>query len=160
MRKIYLYWCLLTSMLVICACGSTKSSLGAFNSFETEYLGSELDGSLTLRAWGEGSTRSDAVEQAMKNAVYDVVFKGITKGNNNYNQKALVLSPNARENNETYFNRFFMDGGDYRKYVNRKDEKNNSVQTMENRQVYKYGITVRVNRTALKNRLQQDSIIK
>ena len=40
-----------------------------FEKFETECLGIEGDGSQTLRAWGTGRNRADAVEQAKKNAV-------------------------------------------------------------------------------------------
>ena len=31
----------------------------------------------TLRAWGRGKNRTDAIEQAKKNAVRDVLFKGV-----------------------------------------------------------------------------------
>ena len=48
--------------------------------FETQCLGVEEDGSQTLRTWGFGNKKKDAVEQAMKNAVRDVLFKGISRG--------------------------------------------------------------------------------
>ena len=43
-------------------------------------MGVELDGSQTLRVLGYGRNRSDAKEQAMKNAVWAVVFDGIREG--------------------------------------------------------------------------------
>ena len=49
-------------------------------SFESECMGVELDGSQTLKAWGTGRNYSDACEQAKKNAVRDVLFKGIKNG--------------------------------------------------------------------------------
>jgi len=142
------------------SCETKKTSLGAFYSFETECLGTEYDGSLTLRAWGEGNSKKDAIEQAKKKAVREVIFKGITRGVNDYHMRPLVVESNATEKYQDYFNRFFSDGGDYLQYVNMKDEKSNSRQMMENRQVYKYGVTVRVLSSELKQRLQKDGIIK
>lgn len=150
---------LFISLFMLCAC-QTKSSLGAFYSYETEYIGSEYDGSLTLRAWGEGASKKDAIEQAMKKALRDVIFKGITKGVSDYNMRPLVYDPNGAAKNQDYFNQFFADCGEYLNYVNLKDEKSNSRQVMENRQVYKYGVTVRVFRSALQQKLQADGIIK
>ena len=48
---------------------------------EVRCLGRELDGSLTLEAYGKGRNRFDASEQAKKEAVYSVIFKGIKAGN-------------------------------------------------------------------------------
>ena len=41
---------------------------------QTECISVEQDGSQTLRVWGKGRNRVDAVEQAKKNAVYEVLF--------------------------------------------------------------------------------------
>lgn len=151
---------LLLGIFLLSSCGTKKSSLGAFYSYETECLGTEYDGSLTLRAWGEGNSRTDAIEQAKKKAVRDVIFKGITRGVNDYNMRPLMLEANGAEKYQDYFNRFFADKGEYTRFVNMKDEKSNSKQQMENRQVYKYGVTVRVLRAELKKKLQEDGIIK
>lgn len=162
MRKYVILVCALLclSTLLFCSCSAKKTSLGAFYSFETECLGTEHDGSLTLRAWGEGNSKKDAVEQAKKKAVHDVIFKGVTRGINDYHMRPLITESNASEKYQDYFNRFFSDRGDYLQFVNMKDEKSNSKQVMENRQVYKYGITVRVLSSELKNKLQNDGIIK
>lgn len=161
MQKYLILACALLGTLLFSSCGTKKtSSLGAFYSFETECLGTEYDGSLTLRAWGEGNSKKDAVEQAKKKAVRDVIFKGITRGVQDYNMRPLVTESNAMEKYQDYFNRFFSDGGEYLHYVNTKDEKSNSKQVMENRQIYKYGVTVRVLSLELKKKLQNDGIIK
>ncbi len=148
-------------LLLFSACSSNKpAAFGSFYSYETECLGTEYDGSLTLRAWGEGNSKKDAVEQAKKKALRDVLFKGITRGVSDYNMRPLILEANGAEKHQEYFNHFFADGGEYLNYVNMKDEKSNSKQVMENRQVYKYGVTVRVLRSELKKKLQNDGIIK
>lgn len=162
MMKYLFTRCLFTiGILAICVACSDKSSLAAFYDYETECIGTEYDGSLTLRAWGDGNTRQDAIDQAVKRAIHDVVFVGITKGLSGNLSKPLLLEANAEEKYEDYFNKFFADrGGDFRKFANFKDEKENSVQVAENRQVYKYGVTVRVLRADLKAKLKEDGIIK
>lgn len=69
-------------------------------------MGVELDGSQTLRVQGYGRNRSDAKEQAMKNAVWAVIFDGIRDGVEGCNMKPLVTEVNAKERYEDYFNLF------------------------------------------------------
>lgn len=161
MRQHILSTALVFCVAVMSGCGSKTPMLGSFVSFETQYVNSEFDGSITLRAWGDGNTRDDAVAQAAKQALHDVLFKGVTKGvaSTDYHQRPLVVAPNAEERYQNFFATFFADGGEYTKYVNLKDEKVNSKQVLENKLVYKYGVTVRVLYTQLRQRLQQEGII-
>ncbi|MEG1910342.1 MAG: hypothetical protein RR190_05155, partial [Bacteroidales bacterium] len=72
-----------TVVLCIASCFfacNTSNRLGGYQNYETECLNSELDGSYTLRAWGIGRNQVDALAQARKNALRDVIFKGISKG--------------------------------------------------------------------------------
>ena len=66
-------------MLNFTSCKPQKKIAGNYT-YETECMGIEMDGSQTLKAWGYGKNRIDAVEQAKKNAVRDVLFKGIRNG--------------------------------------------------------------------------------
>ena len=86
-------------------------------------MGIEHDGSQTLKAWGNGRNRLDAVEQAKKNAVRDVIFKGITEGNKECNIKPIIFEVNAEEKYENYFNSFFADGGAFKNFVSLKTKK-------------------------------------
>jgi len=52
------------SLIFIVGCKSTDIS-GNYT-YEIECMGSELDGSITLKAWGKGNNRADAIEQAKK----------------------------------------------------------------------------------------------
>lgn len=131
-----------------------------FAKFETECLGIEQDGSQTVRAWGTGRNRSDAVEQAKKNAVFDVLFKGVRGGSSECNLKPLVPEVNARERYEEYFDRFFADGGEYTKFVSAADEKLFSKGKQKNKIGSHFGVTVRVLRSELKAQLKSDGVIK
>ena len=44
----------------------SQSSTAGYINYKAECLGTELDGSMTLKAWGSGRNNSDAVEQAKK----------------------------------------------------------------------------------------------
>ena len=123
-------------------------------------LGTELDGSQTLRAWGKGKNRADAIEQAQKNAVRDVIFKGINSGSDECNTKPIIFEVNAQEKYEYYFNVFFADGGEYKKYVSSKDENMTSRMVAKSNTQENWSVVVRVDRSGLRNRLINDGIIK
>ncbi len=149
-------------ILLLSSCHPTTdiSNEYAFATFETECLGVELDGTQTLRAWGKGKNKADAMEQARKNAVRDVIFKGINAGSEECNKRPLILEVNAQEKYEYYFNVFFRDGGEYKKYVSSADEKRTSRIKAKNSTQENFGIVVRVNRAELRQRLIDDNIIK
>lgn len=123
-------------------------------------MGVELDGSQTLRAYGSGRNRKDAIEQARKNAVYAVVFDGIRNGVSGCDQRPLINEPNAREKYEDYFNAFFRDGGDYKNYVTSQDQRAASRNRDRSRTFVNFAVTVRVLRGELKARLREDGILK
>ena len=101
MKKILL---LIVSCLAIslysCKTPTVIDGSNAYTTFETECLGVELDGTQTLRAWGTGKNKGDAIDQAKKNAVRDVIFKGITSGSSECNKRPLIFEVNAQEKYE------------------------------------------------------------
>lgn len=132
-------------------------------SYKTECMGVELDGSQTLKAWGNGRNRSDAVDQAKKNALRDVLFNGITEGKNECNIKPLIFEVNAQEKYEDYFNKFFADGGEFKNFISLRDERifdKISRDKKKARQSVTHGLIVRVLRTELKEKLIADGILK
>ncbi|MCR5064219.1 MAG: hypothetical protein K6A67_00440 [Bacteroidales bacterium] len=128
---------------------------------ETECISVEQDGSQTLRVWGKGRNRLDAVEQAKKNAVYDVLFKGVTKGNKGYNLRPIITEVNARERYQDYFDIFFLDGGEYLNYISMADRRLGSTKKkVKGSEQVIYCVTVRVLIPELKQRLIQDGVLK
>lgn len=141
--------------------GSCKSSsTAAYYTSEPECLGIERDGSQTLRVWGSGRNKSDAVEQAKKDAVWAVVFKGVTLGSGGCSSKPILTEVNAEEKYEYYFNAFFQDNGDYLKYISMEDQRTGTTTRTSRDVQVKYGITVRVLRNELRQRFIQDGILK
>ena len=97
MKHLFYTWKLGCLLLLILAGCSSKKSVSSYHSFESECLGVELDGSETLRAWGRGKNRTDAIEQAKKNAVRDVLFKGVVAGSRECSVRPLITEVNAQE---------------------------------------------------------------
>ncbi len=121
-------------------------------------LGSEMDGSVVLRAWGQGHSRSAAMEQAKKQAVYDVIFEGVRKGQCNF--KPLLFEVNAREKYQAYFDKFFSKGGDYEQFLKMDATKMGSGVKAESKTRDSYALVVRVLRADLEKKLIADNILE
>jgi len=150
------------TILVLFSCNTQKYVEGNY-SFETECMGVKMDGSQTLKVWGAGRNKSEAIEQAKINAVRDVLFKGIRKGKTECNLKPIIVGVNTHENNEIYFNSFFADNGPYKDYVTGDDSNSNFSIFKERKKSdnYKtYSIIVNVQRTKLREKMITDNIIK
>jgi len=161
MKKLFFY----TLGFVLCALAlscNTSNKLGAHYTYETECMGSELDGSYTLKAWGSGRSIVDAREQARKNAVRDVIFKGISKGKSDCQIKPILMETNAYDKYRDYFNKFFADHGAFEKYVSYQDKRaGSSAKTRQRTDTeVKYGVVVRVKSAEIREKLIQDNILK
>jgi hypothetical protein len=113
-------WTTILSLWLGIACAACAGTNGTLNSTaigETECLDDLLDGHIRLRAWGNGLNQLDATQMAQKSAVRDVLFKGVTTGKSNCQLPPVLPAPNVREKNADFFEAFFRDGGDYKKYV-------------------------------------------
>ncbi|MBQ9186614.1 MAG: hypothetical protein IJ144_02165 [Prevotella sp.] len=142
-------------------CTAMQAQTASFQKEAIECLGSENDGSQTLRVTGIGKNKEDAFEQAKKDAVAAVIFDGIRSGMNGCDSRPIISEMNARRKYEDYFNLFFRDNGMYKQYVDKEvDRKVRSNVKTKNKLFKSYRITVRVYRAELKRRLQEDGIIK
>lgn len=152
----------IAAMLVLLSAGiHAQVGNAARVGFDTQCLGVEEDGTQTLRAWGFGKKKKDAVEQAMKNAVRDVLFKGIKEGMDGCNMRPMITEVNARERHADYFNKFFADGGKYKRFVSLKDEnKKKSREQVKSSLGTRWSVTVRVLCPQLREYLLKDKIIQ
>ena len=149
-----------TLLIILSITGLDANAQTVYSKYSVRCLGVELEGSQTLRVQGYGRNKNDAKEQAMKNAVYAVIFDGIRDGVEGCNMRPLVTEVNARERYEDYFDIFFSDKGAYKEYVSMRDTKKRSADKAKDRIGYSYDLTVRVLRPELKARLKADNIIK
>jgi hypothetical protein len=142
----------------------SQRKLSGNYTFKTECLGVELDGSQTVKSWGAGRNRVDAIEQAYKNAVRDVLFVGISNGKSECNVKPVIFEVNAQEKYEEYFNKFFADAGPYTEFVSNKDGSKIHLEVFKERKQAgsqeSYAIIVRVMRAQLVAKMKTDGILK
>ena len=160
--KSLIYSAFLFVILVLFSCSPQKKIAGNY-SYKTECLGIEMDGSQTVKVWGNGRNRWDAIEQAKKNAVKDVLFNGIYEGKQECEKRPVVAEVNAQQKYETYFNKFFADDGEYKNYVSLKDERIGQKISRDRRgasQSVTHGVVVRVLRAELKQKMIEDGILK
>lgn len=141
-----------------------KTTTPSFYDYQTECLGVEGDGSQTLKAYGKGVNRVDAVEQAKKNAVRDVIFTANFIGSNDCYPKPILLEVNAAEKYQDYFNAFFKDGGEFHHFISMGDERLSTKlfrsRESKNKEQVTYSVVVRIDRPALKEKLIKDGILK
>lgn len=150
--------CLLM-LAVLASCGARKSE--AYYNYESKIIGTELDGSYTIRAYGRARNAIDSYEQAKKQAARDVIFKGVQSANSNIKSlKPLLMEVNAEEKYETYFNAFFADGGEYTKFVSMKEKRALSTNWNRTDAQSTAQATVCVFRDKLKQKLIEDGILK
>lgn len=133
--------------------------LSSYYSSETVYMNDEGDGSITVRAYGHGRNRSDARAQAAKNALRDVIFRGVQVPGNALLSKPLVTTLNAEEKHQAFFDAFFVDGGDYERFVSTADRKAHSDNKEKNSVQVKEATTLRIQRPALRQYLIEKGVI-
>jgi hypothetical protein len=143
------------------ATAQNKGVTGTYYNHPVECISVELDGSLTLRAAGNGRNRADALEQARKNAVHAVIFKGMdVRGQTPSTSRALVPEVNAEQKYQYFFNPFFADGGKWHEFVSKEDTRAFSNKRQKGSRQVEYTVTIRVDRARLREYLVENSIIK
>lgn len=145
----------------IMSCTSPQKEISGNYKYETFCLGQENDGSVTLKAWGYGLHRPEAVEAARKNAVSDVLFKIIRNGRDGYTVLPVINETNAREKYADYFNTFFADDGPYTEFITKKYLFAPKVKGgKQSGARVSFGVMVRVMRQELILRMKKDGILK
>ena len=119
---------------------------------ETECLEDKLDGSFVLQAWGKGSSKSEAIDQAKRNVLNDILFKGVNKG---CKLRPLIIEVNASTKYRNYTYAFF--NKEYKDYIS--IERSPKTQKKSRKQT-SYGIKVRVKIEAIRQKLITDNILK
>ena len=129
-----------------------QKKTASYYNYETECLEDKLDGSFILQAWGKGSDKSEAIDQAKRNVLNDILFNGVQKG---CQLLPLIVEVNAKTKYQNYTYRFF--DKDYEDFIHiEKSPKSLN----KSRKQTSYGIKVRVRREAIRQKLITDNIIK
>uniref|UniRef100_UPI00405625B3 hypothetical protein n=1 Tax=Alistipes sp. TaxID=1872444 RepID=UPI00405625B3 len=155
------YLILLAAITLLSGCAKKQYPISSvFAAANVTYMNTELDGSITVRARGEGRNRRDAREQSAKNAVYEVIFNGVDVPGNAQLSEPLLSTLHAKERYEEFFNTFFADGGDYKQFVSMKDRKPDTDKEVKGKRQTQVTQTLRIARAQLRTYLIEQGIIQ
>jgi hypothetical protein len=160
MKRILFFLSVVALMAVSGSC-SKRSTVSMSYNYAPQVLNMELDGSVTMRVWAEGRNRADAIEQAHKDAINTVLFKGFTaEGVRASLSRPLVPEANAEIKYRYFFNQFFADRGPFTKFVSREDTRGGTNVRERSRTQVRYEVTVRVLRSELEQYLIEEGILE
>lgn len=129
--------------------------------YEIEAEGTGTQGSYQIKVWSYSKNPETAIEQAKKNAVHGIIFKGFPDKGRIKGQKDLAQNPNLEQEKEDFFKAFFQDGGKYQKFVSLTN--NGSIGPGDRIKIgkeYKIGVVVSVNVAALRKDLEEAGVLK
>ncbi|RAV30192.1 hypothetical protein [Sinomicrobium soli] len=151
---------LLCASAVVCvlSCRSVESISGYYR-YDTECVTVNPDGTHIVKTRGTGLDLRQATENALVNAVNDVLFKGIRNGNSDCNQSPLISDPNARETYKGYFREFYGENGDYRQFITLTGDKLPR-KKLKNKGKTAFEFLAAIDVERLRNHLQNDHIIR
>ncbi|HRO75533.1 MAG TPA: hypothetical protein PLP27_05245 [Crocinitomicaceae bacterium] len=119
-------------------------------------------GTYQIKVWSYSKNADVATEQAKKNAVHGIIFRGFPANGRVQGQKALTNNPNLEQEQESFFKDFFNTGGKYLKYVSLVN--NGAIAAGDrikiSKKEYKVGVVITVNVSELRKDLENAGIIK
>ena len=90
-----------------------QTKTASFYDYNIECLEDKKDGSYIMMAWGAGSTKKEAIDQAQRNAISHIIFKGVNKSSCSI--RPLITEVQAEEKYREYISNFFRE--DYLNYI-------------------------------------------
>ncbi len=129
--------------------------------YEIEGVQQGVSGTYLIKVWSYSKKRDVALEQAKKNAVHGIVFRGYAGTSRVSGQSPLVSNPNIEEEKADFFEAFFADGGKYMKFVSlTSDGAVAAEDIMKVGKEYKVGVLISVRKEDLRKDLENAGIIK
>ena len=129
--------------------------------YEIECVSVGANGTYLIKVWSYSKKPNIAIEQAKKNAIHGIIFKGFTGQGAGCTQKPLTNNPALEQEKELFFKDFFADGGKYMKFVSVSND--GSISPEDRLKVgkeYKIGVIVSVSKDLLRKDLEAAGIIK
>ena len=131
--------------------------------YDLECEGIAKQGSKLVKVWSYSKNPKHAISSAMKNAVHGIIFKGYAGGNQGCTPfSPFVKSVETGAKFKDFFDKFFLDGGEYLKYVSAATD--GSIASGDrlkiSRREYKIGVVVNIQSDMLRKRLEKEGIIR
>jgi hypothetical protein len=151
---------ILSILVFLFSCQSQKNIAGNYT-YKTECAGDADNGHFLLKAWGKGLNKKEAIENARKNALKDVLFLGVFTGDATCARNAMLTEVNAMEKNKSFFEKFFARNGDYKDFIKeRKNGVNPKYDKKKSRFGVVYGTILIFKQTELDNYLTKKGVKK
>ena len=129
--------------------------------YEIEGVGIGIQGTYLVKVWSYSKKPDVALDQAKKNAVHGIVFKGFSGRPGMPGQRALANNPFVEQERADFFKKFFADRGPYMKFVYESGDGSVAAEDrMKVAKEYKIGVIVSVNVAALRQYLEDEGVIK
>ena len=129
--------------------------------YEIEAVQQGVQGTYLIKVWSYSKKPDVAIEQAKKNAIHGIIFKGYAGKNRVEGQVPLTNNVNLLDEHADYFDAFFADGGKYMKFVSLTND--GAVAAEDRMKVgkeYKIGVVVTILKDALRADLESAGILK
>ncbi|HNX89885.1 MAG TPA: hypothetical protein PKH58_12465 [Paludibacteraceae bacterium] len=161
-KALSLFLILFTCFGVTAAAQNKKADKDTRNwVYEIEPVSVGTQGSYLIKVWSYSKKPIVAIEQAKKNAVHGIIFKGFTGIQGVPGQRPLTNNPNLEVEQAEFFKNFFAEGGKYMKFVNITND--GSVAAEDRLKIgkeYKIGVVVSVNVAGLRKDLEDAGILR
>ncbi len=131
--------------------------------YDLECEGIAKQGSKLVKVWSYSKNPKHAISSAMKNAVHGIIFKGYADGSQGCTPfSPFVESIETETKFKDFFDKFFLDGGEYLKYVSAATDGSIAAgdRLKISRREYKIGVVVNIQSDMLRKRLEKEGIIR
>jgi hypothetical protein len=149
------------ALMLLASCKS-KDSTTRYD-YASTIVEDGVQGTVVIKAWGEGKNMEVAKTDAKRNAVYSLLFKGFPSANGvlSNSLRPMVTNPNAEQQYKSYFDAFFAEGGKYLQFVRFADDIGRVAvgDVVKSSEKYKVGVVVVVDQSSLRREMEQAGII-
>ena len=128
--------------------------------YEIEAVGVATQGNCLVKVWTYSKKANTAIDQAKKNAVHGLIFKGYAGKQGVPGQLPLANNTNIEFEHADFFKNFFDEGGKYMKFVSVSGDAVASQDVYSVGKEYKVGVIVLVNTALLRKDLEDAGIIR
>jgi hypothetical protein len=143
-------------LLFVTFSSCSKKVTGYYN-YEVQALDNNItaDGVIFIKSWGVGKKYNQAIEDAKRNAIKAVIFKGVP---NSSIKRPLLSTPGAEQQHRDFFDAFFQKDGKYLQYVVKTSV--DPADRIRMKGSYKAGVKTKIFYRQLQKELENAGIIK
>jgi hypothetical protein len=130
--------------------------------YEIEAVKEGVTGTYLIKVWSYSNYPEVAIEQAKKNAVHGIIFRGFSGAQGVQSKPPITFDANIEQEKSDFFASFFAEGGKYMKFVNLTNDGSVSAEDRLkiDKNTYKIGVLVSVNSAALRKDLEEAGIVR